>query len=86
MADFIFRVASVDLTPAQQQQIASAIQGTVLTELARLDLGASSAPNVPGGSGGSFLYRPINWAGGIMIPAAEAAAAAKTTLAVATKV
>ena len=89
MSDFIFRVASVKLTAAQQQQIATAIQGAVLTELAKLDLGGSSAAsgspaqaNVSG-SGGDFLYRPNKWYGGIMLPPGEVASAGKTTLSVA---
>jgi hypothetical protein len=73
MADFIFRVASTKLTPAQQAKIATAIQGAVLTELARLDLGAASpAPEC--------LYRPISWAGGIMIPPGELQSVLGTTL------
>jgi hypothetical protein len=59
MSDFIFRVTSAKLTPAQEQKIASAIQGAVITELAQLDLGAPSSP--------SCLFVPIKWAGGIMI-------------------
>ena len=59
MSDFIFRVSSTKLTPAQEQKIASAIQGAVLTELAQLDLGTPSSPNCP--------FVPIKWAGGIMI-------------------
>lgn len=78
MADFIFRVSSVKLTGDQQKKIASAIQGAVLTELAALDLGAP--PPAP-----DCLFRPITWAGGIMIAAAEAAAAAGTTLSVSTR-
>ena len=60
MSDFIFRVSSTKLTPQQEQKIASAIQGAVLTELAQLDLGAPSSPNC--------LFVPIKWAGGIMLP------------------
>jgi hypothetical protein len=60
MADFIFRVASVKLTSEQEKKIAAAIQGAVLTELAKLDLGAPSSADC--------LFRPITWAGGIMIP------------------
>jgi hypothetical protein len=86
MADFIFRVASVNLTAAQQQKIATAIQGAVLAELAQLDLGASSTPNVPGGSSGDFLYRPLKWYGGIMIPPGEVATVQKAQLTVATQV
>jgi hypothetical protein len=74
MADFIFRVATVNLTAAQQKQIATAIQSTVLSEIAKLDLNPGPGMN-PGqtapaltNTAGSFLYRPHNWAGGIMIP------------------
>lgn len=75
MPDFIFRVASAKLTAAQQQKIASAIQGAVLTELAQLDLGSS--PPAP-----DCLFRPITWAGGIMIPPGELPGAAGQTLVV----
>ncbi len=75
MADFIFRVASVNLTPAQQQKIAAAIQGAVLGELAQLDLGAAPPP-------ADCLYRPIKWAGGIMIPPGELQSIAGSTLTV----
>lgn len=64
MADFIFRVASAKLTPAQQQKIASAIQGAVLKQLAQLDV-AGTPPAA------DCLFRPITWAGGIMIPPGE---------------
>jgi len=61
VADFIFRITSAKLTPAQQHQIASAIQGAVLKELAQLDVaGGQPAPDC--------LFRPIIWAGGIMVP------------------
>jgi hypothetical protein len=78
MADFIFRVASVKLTEAQQQKIAAAIQGAVLTELAQLDLGGGqSKPPVEG-----YLYWPHNWLGGLLIGVEEAHAAASTVLGV----
>src|SRR5258708_27692035 len=72
MADFIFRVDHVHLTESQQEKIATAIQGAVLTELARLDLHAekstkASAAAAGGSIGGGFLYNPINWRGGIII-------------------
>jgi hypothetical protein len=73
MADFIFRVDSVQLTDAQQEKIASAIRGAVLTELARLDLHGEQAKTITtaqtlgGSSGGGFLYVPIHWYGGRMI-------------------
>ena len=87
MADFIFRVASVKLTEAQQQKIATAIQGAVLTELAQLDLGGgqsktpSAAPAAAGG-GGDFLYLPHNWLGGLLIGREEAQAATSTVFSV----
>lgn len=90
MADFIFRVASVKLTEAQQQKIATAIQGAVLTELAQLDLGGgqsktpSAAPAAAGGAG-DFLYRPHNWYGGLLIAREEAQAATSTVYSVTTK-
>jgi hypothetical protein len=73
MADFIFRVASTKLTPAQQAKIATAIQGAVLTELAKLDLGTASPQP-------ECLYRPIHWAGGIMIPPEELPSVLNSTL------
>ena len=69
MADFIFRVASGKLTEAQQQKIAAAIQGAVLTQLAQFDSGGPPT--------GTFLYRPHNWQGGLLIPVEEAEAAAR---------
>jgi len=75
MADFIFRVSSVNLTAAQQKKIASAIQGAVLTELAQLDLGTQP-------SAADCLFRPITWAGGIMIPPADLASVVGSTLTV----
>jgi hypothetical protein len=88
MADFIFRVDSVQLTDAQQDKIAAAIQGAVLTELARLDLHGDKA-NIKkalptGGSpeGGTFLYTPIRWHGGLLLKAADVAAAVATKLSV----
>ena len=77
MADFIFRVASAKLTDEQKGTIASAIQGAVLTELARLDLGG-------GAPAADCLFRPVNWRGGMMIPVAELAGIAGSTLTVAT--
>ena len=72
MADFIFRVDSVHLSDTQQEKIASAIRGAVLTELARLDLHGEESKHkgsAAGGAsgGGSFLYSPITWRGGIMM-------------------
>lgn len=76
MADFIFRVQSVNLTNAQKQKIAAAIQGAVLSELAQLDLGAvQSAPDL--------LFRPITWAGGMMIPPGDLPNVVGTTFTVA---
>jgi len=72
MSDFIFRVSSAKLTPAQEQRIAGAIQGAVLTELAQLDLGSTSAP--------SCLFVPIKWAGGIMLPPEDVQQATGQTL------
>jgi len=87
MADFIFRVDSVQLNEAQQEKIATAIQGAVLTELARLDLHgdkpkAKPSPHAAGISGGSALYRPLGWNGGMLIHAVEFEAAAASRLAV----
>ena len=86
MADFIFRVDNVHLTESQQERIASAIQGAVLTELARLDLhgdtrskttqAAVSAPT------GDCIYIPHNWKGGMLLKALEVAEAVNTQLTV----
>jgi len=78
MADFIFRVSSLNLTAAQQQKIASAIQGAVLAELAQLDLG-------PQPSAADCLFRPIKWAGGIMIPPGDIQTITDATLTVQAK-
>jgi len=78
MADFIFRVASVNLTPEQQKRIATAVQGAVLTELAQLDLGTQP-------SAADCLFRPIKWAGGIMIPPGDLQSVVGTTLTVTAK-
>jgi hypothetical protein len=91
MADFIFRVDSVQLSDHQKEKIASAIQGTVLTELARLDLqGGQTKGQAPaaagGGSGaGTFLYRPHNWYGGLLLKAVEAAKAVESNFSVTNK-
>ncbi len=88
MADFIFRVDSVQLSDHQQDKIASAIQGAVLSELARLDLhgdqakGKASAPAAGGSSGGNCLYIPIHWKGGMLIKADEVVAASRGNLSV----
>jgi hypothetical protein len=75
MADFIFRVSSVKLNHKQQAQIATAIQGAVLTELGKLDLGPSSTPDC--------LFRPpIGWYGGLLISVDNAPIVANTTLTV----
>jgi hypothetical protein len=77
MSDFIFRVSSVKLTAEQEKKIASAIQGAVLNELAQLDLGAPSSPDC--------LFRPISWAGGIMIPPGDLPGVAGTTFTITAK-
>jgi hypothetical protein len=84
MADFIFRLDSVRLNDAQQEKIASAIQGAVLTELARLDLqGDQGKGKAAGGpSSGNCLYIPINWKGGMLIKAEEVVAASGSNLSV----
>lgn len=75
MADFIFRITSEKLTPQQQHQIASAIQGAVLKELAQLDV-AGAQPTA------DCLFRPVTWAGGMMIPPGDIANVTGTTLTV----
>jgi hypothetical protein len=91
MADFIFRVDHVHLTEHQQEKIASAIQGAVLTELARLDLHAerstakASVPAAGGPPSGGFLYTPISWRGGMMIGLDGVENAVRNTLTVAVR-
>jgi len=89
MADFIFRVDHVHLSEAQQEKIASAIQGAVLTELARLDLHGDTRSKTTqaavGPSGGECIYIPHNWKGGMLIKALEVADAVNTQLTVTTK-
>src|SRR5277367_1250758 len=80
MADFIFRVDTVQLSDAQQEKIAAAIRGAVLTELAKLDLqdeASETKAEAPAAAGPieSFLFSPIHWHGGIMIPPGEVGAA-----------
>ncbi len=89
MADFIFRVDSVQLSEAQRKKIASAIQGTVLTELAKLDLqeepkDKAAAPAVSG-LGGSFLYNPLKWYGGLLLKAVDVNMAASSVFTVINK-
>ncbi len=74
MTDFIFRVESFNLTPEQAKHISAAIQGTVMHELARLDLnggkqpgGAHAAAHTAGLSGGSFAFFPVLWNGGMLL-------------------
>lgn len=75
MADFIFRITSAKLTPAQQHQIATAIQGAILKELAQLDVGGAQPA-------ADCLFRPVAWAGGIMIPPGDLPGVAGQTLTV----
>lgn len=88
MADFIFRVDHVHLTNDQQEKIASAIQGAVLTELAKLDLHGDQAKSkataqAAGASfGEGFLYIPLSWRGGRMIGVDGVQEAVNTVLAV----
>lgn len=88
MADFIFRVDNVHLNNDQQDKIASAIQGAVLTELAKLDLhgdqNRSKATAQAAGTsfGAGFLYIPITWRGGRMIGTDGVQEAMNTVLAV----
>lgn len=77
MSDFIFRISSVQLTPDQEQKIASAIQGAVLTELAQLDLGASSSPDC--------LFRPKTWYGGDIIGVNQVQSVSGSTLTITAK-
>lgn len=51
MSDFVVRIDNTKLSAKQAAQIASAIQGTVLSELGRLDLApADAAKAVPTGA------------------------------------
>ena len=47
MSDFVVRIDSTKLSPKQAAHLATAIQGTVLAELGKLDL---APPAVPGGA------------------------------------
>jgi hypothetical protein len=82
MSDFIFRIEDFHLTPDQENHIAGAIRAAVVTELAKLDLSAKPGGAKAAGGGGGFIYTPISWRGGIMIPAALVNQAEKQTLAV----
>ena len=77
MTDFIFRLDSFHLTQEQTNHIAAAVQGAVMTELARLDLhahkpaaagagGSESAMAASGGSG-TFAHFPKLWNGGWLL-------------------
>lgn len=75
MTDFIFRVESFNLTPEQAKHISAAIQGTVMHEIARLDLNGGKQPggahaaaaHASGLSGGSFAFFPVLWNGGMLL-------------------
>jgi hypothetical protein len=76
MSDFIFRVDDFHLTEQQQKQVAAAIRNAAAGELAKMDLsktatGAATPAATPAatGSGGSFLFAPLRWNGGRMLPA-----------------
>ena len=58
MSDFIVRIDSTKLSPKQATQLAAAIQGTVLSEMGRLDL----APIEPHGISGGITFHP-EWRG-----------------------
>ena len=58
MSDFIVRIDSSKLSAKQANQLASAIQGTVLSEIGRLDL----APLDPHGISGALTLHP-EWRG-----------------------
>jgi hypothetical protein len=75
MADFIFRMESVQLTDTQQKRIAAAIRGAVLTELAQLDLAAE--PSAP-----DCLFVPISWVGGWLISPEVVPKASRTKLSI----
>ena len=83
MADFIFRVESIALTDEQKLKIAAAIQGAVLTELAKLDLTSQTTAQKPqevsGGSNFAF-YPHHGWYGGIIVPELAALQRAATSV------
>ena len=56
MSDFVVKIDTAKLTDKQAANVAGAIQGAVLRELARLDL----AP--PSGSAGAITFHP-EWRG-----------------------
>ncbi len=60
MSDFVVRIDSAKLSPKQAAQVASAIQGVVLSEMGKLDLAsADAAVAVPSGA---LLFHP-EWRG-----------------------
>jgi hypothetical protein len=78
MTDFIFRLDGFHLTKDQTNQISAAIQSAVTSELARLDMHASTPAAASAGAGagagktasaslGSFAHYPILWNGGMLL-------------------
>ena len=61
MSDFVVRIDTAKLSAKEAAQIASAIQGTVLGELGKLDLAPVSAA-VAGGAAGALILHP-EWRG-----------------------
>jgi hypothetical protein len=59
MSDFVVRIDTAKLNDKQAAAVAGAIQGAVLSELGKLDLGAG---HTPAGSHGSILFHP-EWRG-----------------------
>ena len=59
MSDFVVRIDTTKLNDKQAAAVAGAIQGAVLSELGKLDLGAGHSPT---GSHGSILFHP-EWRG-----------------------
>jgi hypothetical protein len=76
MTDFIFRLDGFHLTKDQTNQISAAIQSAVTSELARLDLHASTSASAGASAGsgktaaaglGTFAHYPILWNGGMLL-------------------
>lgn len=60
MSDFVVRIDSTKLSAKQAAQVASAIQGVVLSEMGKLDLASADAAKVV--PTGALLFHP-EWRG-----------------------
>ncbi len=76
MTDFIFRLDGFHLTKEQTNQVSAAIQSAVTSELARIDLHATTAASAGASAGsgktaaaglGTFAHYPVLWNGGMLL-------------------